>query len=79
MNKTLFSFTILVLISISNPILAQFDPIDWKNSGVDVLPNPKDLSDINPFPVIEVPAVECETNYTWKPTENFIPVWMKDK
>ncbi len=47
-------------------LYAQFDPIDF-NGG--------DLSLLQPA---LIPAVPCGTNYLWKPTENYIPVWMKD-
>jgi hypothetical protein len=62
---TLFLSFVFVL-SKTPRLHAQFDPIDF---------NGRDLSSLQPA---LVPAVPCGTNYQWIPTENYIPVWMKD-
>lgn len=66
MKKMTLLLSFVFVLSKTPRLYAQFDPIDF-NGG--------NLSSLQPA---LIPAVPCGTNYLWNPTENYIPVWMKD-
>jgi hypothetical protein len=61
-----------LLLSTLTNLKAQLRPKDFIDMPIDFK---DDISKLQP---VTIPAVPCGTNYQWIPTENYIPVWMKD-